>query len=135
MLLLTSSRLLAQHASKMEVTLDARNNTLQVIQELTYFNQTNDTIDTLVLNDWNHAYSDKNSLMGKRFSDEFVRSFHFANEKERGHTKINGISDAQNVPLAWRRLDNQVDLVTIPLQQKILPFEKRTFHFGCQTCH
>lgn len=130
LLLLTSSRLLAQHASKMEVALDAQNNTLQVVQELTYFNQTNDTIDTLVLNDWNHAYSDKNSLMGKRFSDEFVRSFHFANEKERGHTKINGISDAQNVPLAWRRLDNQVDLVTIPLQQKILPFEKRTFHLN-----
>jgi len=93
LLLLASCRQYAQHISKLNAKLDVKTNTLQVSQELTYFNQTNDTINTLVLNDWNNAYSDKNSLLGRRFSDEFVRAFHFASEKELGATNDVVISD------------------------------------------
>jgi len=116
----------AQHISKIEATLDANKNTLQVHQELTFFNQSEDVISTIVLNDWNHAYSDKNSLLGKRFSDEFVRSFHLAGDKERGFTTALSIVNG-NEPVLWKRSEKQTDLIEIHLPTALNPGEKITF--------
>lgn len=117
----------AQHISKLDVTLDANKNTLQVHQRLTFFNQSADTISTIVLNDWNHAYADKNSLLGKRFSDEFVRSFHLASDKERGYTNALSIVGQQNEPILWNRLEKQNDLIEISLAKTLNPGENITF--------
>ncbi len=130
LLLLASCGLFAQHISKLDVKLDVKTNTLQVVQELTYFNQTNDTISSIILNDWNHAYADRNSLLGKRFSDEFVRSFHFASAKELGGTNNIVINDNQNAVLTWHRVDNQNDLIEIPLLEKIFPNQKKTIRLA-----
>ena len=130
--LLATAALQAQHTIKLTAKLDVENKTLTVGQDLTYFNQTNDTIETLVLNDWMNAYSDKNSYLGKRFSDEFVRSFHFAPEKELGNTNSIVISDNQNRVVSWSRPKDQVDLLEIALPEKILPFEKKVLHFTYQ---
>ena len=72
----------------MTVSLDNENKTLAVNQEIIFYNQSKDTLRKIILNDWNNAYSDKNSLLGKRFSDEFVRNFHIANDEKRGKTEI-----------------------------------------------
>ncbi len=122
----------AQHTIKLTAKLDAENKTLTVVQDLTYFNQSNDTIKTLVLNDWMNAYSDKNSYLGKRFSDEFVRSFHFAPEKELGNTNSIFIVDDNNQVVTWSRPQNQVDLLEIVLINKILPYEKKVLHLSYQ---
>src|SRR6056300_770424 len=42
--------------------------------------------DTLYLYDWNHAFSSKNSSLGRAFQQRFDRSFHWAREDERGYT-------------------------------------------------
>ena len=84
----------AQHQSKLVVAINHENHSLNINQELTYFNQSKDTLNSIVLNDWNNAYSNNKTPLGKRFSDEFLRSFNFASEKERGSTTINLIADA-----------------------------------------
>ncbi len=131
-MLLATNVLQAQHTIKLKANLDSKNNILLVEQDLTYFNQTNDTIGTLVLNDWINAYSDKNSNIGKRFSDEFVRSFHFAPAKDLGGTNDLFIVDDQHSALTWNRPPDQVDLLEITLTEKILPFEKKTIHLKYQ---
>jgi hypothetical protein len=55
----------------MFVEVNAANKTLNIQQELTYFNQSNDTLSSLILNDWNNAYSDVNT----RWQDDFRMSF------------------------------------------------------------
>lgn len=117
----------AQHHSKFVVTVDDEKKMLSVYQELTYFNQSADTIKSILLNDWNNAYSDRNSPLGKRFSDEFVRSFHLASEKERGETKNLTIIDESKSLLTWSRPENHIDLVYVTLNSNILPNQKRTF--------
>ena len=116
----------AQHHSQLIVSLDADKKMLSVYQELTFFNQTQDTITTLYLNDWINAYSNKNSPLGKRFSDEFVRSFHLATTAERGSTSSLSIVDANKFLLHWERPENAIDLIKIPLKAPILPNEKKT---------
>ncbi|MBP6001417.1 MAG: aminopeptidase [Flavobacterium sp.] len=109
----------------MRVTVDDVSNTLNIEQELIYFNQTSDTLHHIILNDWNHSYSDKNSPLGKRFSDEFVRNFHLANDTERGLTTVRSILDANKNELPYKRLDNQLDLIELTFNQSLLPNEKR----------
>ena len=110
---------MAQHHSKMIVEIDNEKKELKVNQELTYLNQTNDTLTNIVLNDWMNGYTSKNTPLAARFSDEFERSFHLAKEKERGRTSdiiINGFT--------WERDKNHPDVIQIRLNNKLLPNQK-----------
>jgi len=118
----------AQHHSKMVVETDLKAHTLNVIQELTYYNQSKDSIGIIVLNDWNNAYSDKNSLLGKRFSDEFVRNFHLAKNSERGYTNNLTVIDSASSFLKWLRPKGRPDLIELSLREKLPAGEKITLH-------
>jgi hypothetical protein len=128
LLLLVCVSSYAQHRSHFTVEVDAKNYTLNVIQDLTFNNQSKDSIGIIVLNDWNHAYSDKNSWLGKRFSDEFVRNFHLASDSERGYTNNLTVIDADNSFLKWLRPKSNIDLIEVSLKQKLPPGEKINLH-------
>ena len=126
-ILLLSQALLAQHHSKMVVEINSETKTLNVIQELTFYNQSNDTLNYIVLNDWNNAYRDKSTPLAQRFSDEFERSFHLAQEKERGKTDNITVIDQNQLMLTWERDEKYADVIQIRLREKLLPNQKATF--------
>lgn len=126
LLLLIGQTVFSQHNSKMIVNIDSDKKTLTVNQELTYFNQTNDTLTNLVVNDWMNGYSSKNTPLAARFSDEFERSFHLAKEKERGRTSDIKINDATTAALTWERDEKFPDVIQIRLKEKLLPGQKTT---------
>ncbi|WP_445715972.1 aminopeptidase [Flavobacterium sp.] len=111
----------------MEVRLNLEEKTLLIKQTLTFNNSSNDTLQSLILNDWNNAFSSKSSALANRFSDEFIRAFHLATEKERGYTKINTIVDENFQTILWERPNEIVDLVKLNLNQPLLPCSKKTF--------
>jgi hypothetical protein len=117
----------AQHHSKMIVEVDEDKKVLTVIQELTFFNQTNDTLNHIVLNDWMNGYRSNDTPLAARFSDEFERSFHLTKEKERGHTDNITVIDQNKTFLTWERDANHPDVVQIRLKDKLLPNQKMTF--------
>ncbi len=125
-LLIFSSNSFAQHYSKLDVVVDNDKKVLTINQELTFFNQSNDTVSSIVLNDWNNAFSDKRSPLGNRFSDEFVRSFFLASDFERGNTSIQEIMDQNQANLNWSRPKDHIDLVEVTLNNKVLPHQKTT---------
>ena len=111
----------------MVVAVDDDKKNLTVTQELTFYNQTNDTLTNIVLNDWLNGYTSKNTPLAARFSDEFERSFHLAKEKERGRTSNIVILDENKTSLTWERDDNYPDVIQIRLREKLLPNQKMTF--------
>ncbi|WP_317174598.1 aminopeptidase [Flavobacterium sp. J49] len=125
--ILLSQSLLAQHHSKMVVEVNSETNVLNVIQELTFNNQSNDTLSFIVLNDWNHAYSSKTSPLAKSFSDEFDRSFHLAPNKDLGKTDNITVIDQNQSMLTWERDEKYPDVIQIRLREKLLPNQKATF--------
>lgn len=118
----------AQHHSKIVAEYDEKEKKINVVQELTFFNQTNDTLNSIVLNDWMNAYGDKNSDIGKRFADEFERAFHLAKEKDRGRTENITIINSENSFLSWKRDENSADVIEIQLKEKLSPGEKIKLH-------
>ena len=116
--LLTSIKPYAQHHSHIDVEVNMEKKTLTVQQQIEYFNQTEDTLMSIVLNDWNNAYSSKTTPLAKRFSDEFYRGFHLASEKERGSTNIINISSTDRAKLSWERTEKNPDFIIIKLENK-----------------
>lgn len=114
----------AQHQNELVVTLNPDTKTLEIEQEIVYFNASKDTLNDYILNDWNNAYSSKNSPLAKRFSDEFYRGFHLAKDIDRGITTIHEIVDQNNRKLEFTRLENQIDLIDVHLLNPIYPNRK-----------
>ena len=112
----------------MEVAVNLELKTLNVKQDLTYFNTSNDTLVSIVLNDWNNAFSDKNTPLARRFSDEFYRGFHLAKEAERGNTTILNLSDSNFMALEWERTEKNPDFIIVRLNKKLRPGEKIDLH-------
>lgn len=128
--LMVSSSQYGQHSSRLHAEVDAVGNTIRVTQDLVYFNQSSDTLRSIVLNDWISAYSDKNTLLARRFSDEFVRNFQLAKESERGGTSNISVVDSAGSTLSWNRPERQTDLVEVILNDLILPGQKATFRLS-----
>lgn len=118
----------AQHQSKIEVAVNVELKTLHVQQDIIYHNASQDTLTEIVLNDWNNAFSDKNTPLARRFSDEFYRGFHLANAEERGSTTILNLEDAYNSGFEWERTEKNPDYIIVKLKQKLYPGEKIDLH-------
>lgn len=101
---------------------------LEVRQTIVFYNTTNEPLTKLILNDWNHSYSDQKTPLGKRFSDEHYRAFHLAKYKDRGSTNNLSILSFTQQSLEWCRLENHPDLVEVKLSQQLLPGEQVTLH-------
>lgn len=108
----------------MLVETDTENHILKIREEITFHNQTADTLKEFILNDWNNAYSGKDTPLAKRFSDEYVRAFHLAKENERGSTTVYSIVDQNLLDLTWERPVNHPDLIEVQLKNPILPNQK-----------
>lgn len=115
------------HQIKAKVLLDSQKALLHIEQEILYYNDSGEYLNHIILNDWNHAFSSKSSALAKRFSDEFVRSFHFAKEKELGQTSILSLTDSNHQILNYSRLPEQVDLIKVQLRSAIAPKQTSAF--------
>ena len=133
LVLLASVKLHGQHRSKIAVELNSEKKILIIKQEITFFNESNDTLTTLVLNDWNNSFSNKNTPLAKRFSDEFYRGFHLAKEEERGSTNNLVINDINEHLIIWERTKKNPDYITIQLNEPLFPKQKITFNFSYTT--
>jgi hypothetical protein len=121
LLFLVPTFCLAQHSSEFKIRINSKENKIDVQQNLIYFNSSKDTLYSIVLNDWNHSFSSKNTHLADRFSDEFIRSFHLAKNEDRGFTDLKSIIDFNFQTLNWKRNEKQIDIIEIELETPILP--------------
>ena len=125
-IILICANCFGQHKNNLHVQVDHLLHVITVNQELTYFNESNNTLKSIVLNDWNNAYADKNTPLGKRFSDEFIRTYLIAPEKDRGHTFDLKVNNQNKTSLTFFRPENYLDLVEVVLSEPLLPNHKIT---------
>lgn len=125
---LCCSSLWGQHKNEIVATLDGPTNQIRVRQHFTYVNHSDNGQQTLFFNDWNHAYSNKNTALAKRFAEEFNRGLHLAKDRERGFTTIVTIVDDNYAGLEWNRLGNR-DIIAITLNEVLKPGESVQLFF------
>lgn len=129
-ILFVSTKQYGQTNSHIVVELNSEKKNLVIQQKIVFQNQSQDTLSTIVLNDWNNAYSDKNTPLAKRFSDEFYRGFHLAKEEERGSTSILSLTDTEQSEFVWKRTDKNPDFIIVDLKNKLAPNQKVTLQLS-----
>lgn len=110
----------AQHQNTIRANLLDETHSIEIQQEFTYVNDSELALASLYFNDWNHAYSDKNTALAKRFAEDFKKSLHLAKEDERGYTDILTVVDDVYRGLSWKRLQG-MDIVEIQLGEPLMP--------------
>jgi len=115
----------AQHQININATLVPESKTIVVEQELIYKNNSDSILKEIYLNDWANSFSSKKTPLAKRFAENYQASFHFENNKNRGHTQIIKINNSIDEPLDWKRR-SQLDIVKVELDKKLLPGEEYT---------
>ena len=98
---------------KMQVLLDIKSNSVKIQQQITYYNKSGDTLNSILLHDWANAFSSKNSVLGKRFVENYSKKFFFTKDKNRGFTKINNITINYQTT-EWKRINENADYIEIP---------------------
>lgn len=119
----------AQNNVHISAKIDTNLQQITINQIVTYKNNTKKKINSLLFNDWNYAYSYKESALGKRLSDEYVRNFHLSNEKSRSNTIINEVK-SNDKTLIWNRLENQLDLIKVVFEKPLLPNDSITLYLN-----
>lgn len=117
----------AQHIISIEASLQPQSKSIEIDQQIVYKNTSNDTLHEIYLNDWANSFSDKNSPLGKRFSENYDSEFHFEKDKDRGKTNIESITTSTSVPLDWKR-GEEADIIHVTLNKPLLPEESYTLH-------
>lgn len=124
--------LLAQSQLNIQAKLHAKKRILDIDQELIYINESEDTLNNIYLNDWANSFSSKNSPLAARFSEEFVRKFHFAKDYERGSTIIQQLKEKNGSGLSWERIEGHPDIIKVNLKSSLLPGESLPLHLKYQ---
>ena len=109
-----------QHTNTIDATLNDDTKEISIKQRFVYRNSSDSTLTELYFNDWNHAYSGKNTSLAKRFGDYFRKSLHLAKEKERGFTKSINLVGKEYQAIKWERYEFR-DIIKVSLDEPLAP--------------
>lgn len=111
----------SQNTININAALDVETKTFTIQQQIIYRNTTQDTLNTIYLNDWNNAYSTKKTPLAKRFEEEYSTKFHLAKSEERGYTVVTSIINDKQDSLKYNYLKNHPDVIEVHLASPLLP--------------
>ena len=108
-----------ENVYQIDAFFDLENKKININQKLKFFNNSNVELEYLILNDWANSYSNSNSPLGKRLSEEYSLKFQRSTKNQRGYTFINKIYN-KNV-FNYSRIKDKIDLIKIHLLNPLKP--------------
>ncbi|MFP2995010.1 metalloprotease [Spongiivirga sp. MCCC 1A20706] len=118
-----TNNLSAQHDYAIEASLNVETKIISISQEIDYKNTSKDTLNAIYLNDWPNAYSSPDTPLTQYMGEEFDRSLHLAKKRDKGYSKIIGLTDNAFRFLDWERPEKQPDIIRVQLKSPIYPGE------------
>tara|TARA_B100000795_G_scaffold190817_1_gene145396 strand:+ start:14570 stop:17386 length:2817 start_codon:yes stop_codon:yes gene_type:complete len=112
LLFVVSLPLWSQHSITIDGQLDDANHTLEIQQQVLFENSSGKTLDTIYFHDWANSFSEKKTPLGIRLEENYVSSFHFKKDSERGRTTIKDVVDDLGNTLLWNR-GSEVDILYV----------------------
>ena len=115
-----SGNVFSQHSNTLRANLNGDRKDIEISQEFTYKNISQDTLNEIFFNDWANAYSNKNTALAKRFAEEFRKSLHLAKDQDRGSTELLSAVDQEFRQIIWRRMRGR-DILKMELNKPLAP--------------
>ncbi len=83
-----------------------------IIKQKISFNNQNNFLNKIYLNDWANSYSSTKSPLASRLVEEYTRSFYLSAKSKRGYSLISNIY-VNNSKAEWKRNPNNPDIIEI----------------------
>src|SRR5699024_2100086 len=115
----------AQIEIEAKAFLNVSTKTISVDEEVHYTNTSTDTLYNLYFNDWINAFKSKVSPLGKHFSTQYIKRFHFSQLSERGETRLDFIRDEEGREALWSRPEGHPDIIGVQLKNPLPPGKTR----------
>ena len=100
-----------------DAKLNSEDKTIEIYQIMKFKNTSNAPLLEIFLEDWSNSYIDNSTRLAKRISDEYSRSFSFAQKKQRGSTLIKTVI-SKNIE-SWKRSEDAIDIIKLNLKKPI----------------
>ena len=105
---------------------------INIKQSLSFYNNTEKDLNHIYINDWSNSYSNANSPLGKRLSEEYSLSFQRSTKNQRGRTVISKVYNENNKKLNFDRLPINIDIIKVNLEKTLKPGDSIYINFDYQ---
>lgn len=114
----------AQHSHNIIAHLEPESDILHVKDSMVVLNDSDYSWDKIVMLDWAHAFSSKDTPLANRFAEDFKNKFQFAPEDHRGKTVFK--SNTENLDFTLKRKLGQQDIIELTLNSPLPPGASKT---------
>lgn len=104
-----------------DAVVNTEEHSISIRQTVSYTNTSRDTLRDFYFNDWANAFKSKVSPLGKRFSQDYIKRFHYSSLSERGYTELDFIKNKFGENLYWQRPEGHPDVLKLTLNQPLAP--------------
>jgi hypothetical protein len=114
-----SFKIVAQENSiDIKVTLDDKNDVLNIQQKIVYYNTSNKELKSVFLHNWPNSFKNRKTALSKRFIEAYQKNLYFAKKKDLGFSDIKNIS-VNFETVDYSELKRQIDVLEIPLKKTL----------------
>ncbi len=85
-----------------------------------YHNTSKNSLSRIFLHNWSNSFKNNNTPLGKRLIKDYKKDFYFAEDKDRGYSKIHTLT-SNNQELDFQEVRNQNDIIEIQLNSSLQP--------------
>ena len=108
------------------VELDDENHFLRGFEKMVYHNQSNSTLDSIVIHLWPNAYKNSSTELAKQKYEDGSNQFKYAKDKDLGF--IDSLDfNVNGSKVEWNYIDGKIDICVISLKKTILSLQIRCF--------
>ncbi|WP_299837490.1 aminopeptidase [uncultured Tenacibaculum sp.] len=109
-----------ENSHEISASLDMDKNLLHVEQKIMYHNTSKNSLSRIFLHNWSNSFKNNNTPLGKRLIKDYKKDFYFAEDKDRGYSKIHTLT-SNNQELDFQEVRNQNDIIEIQLNSSLQP--------------
>lgn len=114
----------AQHSHSIIAHLQPELDMLHIKDSMVVKNTSDVGWDKIVMLDWAHAFSTKDTPLANRFAEDFKNKFQFAPDDHRGKTIFKTATNTLDFTI--KRLSGQQDIIELQLKEPLLPGDSKT---------
>lgn len=105
---------------KIVATLNTETNEIKIHQETTFYNKSDSIFNNVYFHNWANAYRDNKTPLAQRFIEKNSKTFHFATDKNRGHSIIERVF-VDNDSIQFESSDENPDILNLILNKPLHP--------------
>ena len=125
----TSYAGLSQTNYFVDAKVNLENQSLIVSQTIVFKNPSNTPLKKIYLSDWANSYEGTKSPLVNHLANQFNRSFYISSKSKLGYTSVKTLKNLDTL-LQWKRLENQIDLIEISLDESLQIGEKMSMQLN-----